>query len=65
MPEALACVPATPMQPQTVFADQLLRTSHHLTVGNSAVSAKAFCAALSKMSDGPVLDRSLLPAYER
>eukprot|EP00891_Asterochloris_glomerata_P004995 jgi/Astpho2/4995/Aster-06726 len=65
MPEAVACAPATPMQPQTIFADQLLWFFHHLTVGDSAVSATAFCAALSKMSDRPVDDRSFLPAYQR
>ena len=46
MPEAVACVPATLLQPQTIFADQLLWLFHHLTVGDSAVSATAFCAAL-------------------
>ena len=65
MPEAVACAPATPMQPQTIFADQLLWFFHHLTVGDSAVSATAFCAALSKMSDRLVDDRSFLPAYQR
>ena len=64
MPEAVACAPATPMQPQTIFADQLLWFFHHLTVGDSAVSATAFCAALSKLSDRPVDDRSFLPAYQ-
>ena len=64
-PEAVACAPAAPMQPQTIFADQLLWFFHHLTVGDSAVSATAFCAALSKMSDRPVDDRSFLPAYQR
>ena len=29
------------------------------------MSATAFCAALSKMSDRPVDDRSFLPAYQR
>ena len=65
MPEAVACALATPMQPHTIFADQLLWFFHHLTVGDSAVSATAFCAALSKMSDRPVDDRSFLPAYQR
>ena len=65
MPEAVACAPATPMQPQTIFADQLLWFFHHLTIGDSAVSATAFCAALSKMSDRPVDDRSFLPAYQQ
>ena len=64
MPEAVACAPATPMQPQTIFADQLLWFFHHLTTGDSAVSATAFCAALSKISDRPVDDRSFLPAYQ-
>ena len=63
MPQAVACAPATPMQPQSIFADQLLWFFHHLTVGDSAVSA--FCVALSKMSDRPVDDRSFLPAYQR
>ena len=65
MPEAAACAPATPMQPQTIFADQLLWYFHHLTVGDSAVSATAFCAALRTMSDRPVDDRSFLSAYQR
>ena len=65
MPEAVACAPAMPMQPQTIFADQLFWFFHHLTVGDSAVSATAFCAALSKMSDRPVDDSSFLPAYQR
>ena len=63
--EAVACAPATPMQPQTIFADQLLWFFHHLTIGDSAVSATAFCAALTKMSERPVDDRSFLPAYQR
>ncbi len=46
-------------------ADQLFWVFRHLTVGGSAVSATAFCAALSKMSNRPVDDRSFLPAYQR
>ncbi len=57
--------PGLPMQPQIIFADQLFWSKLHLTIGNSALSAAAFCAALSQVGDRPVDHRSCLPAYQQ
>ena len=57
--------PGLPMQPQIIFADQLFWSDLHLTIGNSALSAAAFCAALSQVGDRPVDHRSCLPAYQQ
>ena len=65
MPAAVAWAAALPMQPQTLLADQLFWFFLHLTVRDSALSAAAFCTALSQVGDRPADQRSFLPAYQR